>query len=389
MRSGLPLVVGVLAVAACSADEIAYVGSPPAEVSTVPAPPAGTTEPPPGVASPGALRGAVTERWGEDDVNRCVPDVPSAVAALRDQGDALGFHLAGFTDDLFYVPGSSKHWQGVQRVPYGDGRTVVVSRGGAPMFAAVRFESRGAEGAAVGANRVALGAPDVADRVVAEMPEPDGFAHAGGMQAIGRYVAVPLENGRDASRVVIADLADAAAPVAVGTLVRDAAEKEAGGAGLAKLADGRYLAVVAHADANELAWYITPSLSDWSATTRLGTMGAGGYVGHEHGSYQTVNLVTQCDGALFLLGLHGTSNLFGEDRLDAWRVVLGGATPTLAWVTERHVRCSENGGERQCNFTAGAGVYVDPGGALIVYATEHRASGPEGTVKMTEFAPLR
>lgn len=379
----------MLGVAACAADEAAYVGSPPAEVSTVPAPPSGTSGPAAEPPTADTLRGAVTTRWGEPDVNRCVSDVPSAIAALRDRGEALGFHLAGFTDDLYYVPGSSKHWQGIQRIPYGDGRTAVVSRGGAPMIDVVRFDSRGADGIAYGANRVSLGMPDAADRVVAEVPEPEGFAHAGGMQALGRHVAVPLENGRDASRIVIQDLADPAAPVAVGTFVRDAAEKEAGGVGLAKLADGRYLAVVAHADANALAWYVTPSLADWSSSTRLGTMGEDGYVGHAHGSYQTVNLVAQCDGALFLVGLHGTSNLFGEDRVDAWRVVPGGASPTLAWVGDRHVRCSESGGDRQCNFTAGAGVYVDPDGALVVYATEHKASGPGGSIKMTEFAPPR
>lgn len=384
LRPGLVAALGLLGGVACSAGGPAYAGSDPAPTSADPVrPPAAVEAGAPPVAR--ALRGAVTMQWGEADVNRCVPDVPAAIAALPARGAALGFHLAGFTDDLHF-PGSSKHWQGVQRVPYGDGRTMVVSRGGAPMFAAVRFASRATDGAAFGANRIALGAPDAADHVVAEVPEAEGFAHAGGMQALGRHVALPLENGRDASRIVVHDLADPAAPALLGTFVRDADEKEAGAVGVAKLADGRFLAVVAHADANALAWYITPSLADWSGSTRLGTMGAAGYVGHPHGSYQTVNLVPQCDGALFLLALHGTSEAFlSEDRLDAWRVVADPGTPTLAWLTDRHLRCSETGGDRQCNFTAAAGVYTDPRGALVLYATEHEASGPAGSIKMTEL----
>ena len=351
-----------------------------------------------------APRGAVTVKWGEPDVNRCVPDVAQAIQDLRDTGDVFGFYLNGFTSDLHLVPKNPRHWQGIQRVPFGTGRGVILARGGTPMFASALMESRAGDGRRFRSNRLVPTIqkasdtpPDGKDRLVAEVLQDANFNHTGGTQALGRYAALPLENGIHPSRIVMYDVADPAVPQRLSTFIRDPAHKEAGAVGFTKLGDGTYLMAIAHADANEIAWYASNTLTGWSEGRRIAVTGAEsyrdrdpGYV-HEHGSYQSVNLVTQCDGSLFLLGTYNTAkSTLGGDYVDAWQIGITGTHPgasiRLSWAGRRHLYCTHEE-ERQCNLAAAGGTYVDPDGQLIVYSTEHRADGPgaRANVKMMEF----
>jgi hypothetical protein len=110
----------------------------------------------------------------------------------------------------------------------------------------------------------------------------------------------------------------------------------------------------------------------------------------EFGNYQNLNLVTQCDGTLFLVGTH-LNSYNREDWIDLFRLSEEYGQTVITKVAKKHLYCGypspgyDSGTNRQCNLDAAGGVYVDPSGQLIVYGTEHDNDGPNGSVKMMEF----
>lgn len=354
---------------------------------------AGLAGPVPAQAPPApapTLAAWVSTDWGATDHNRCVPDVSEALAALGTPGDLLGFHR-GTGRPLRRL---FAHWQGIQRLPAGDGRWLVLSRSGADVgFALVRLASRPAGGERFGGNRQGGGrspydtSPPGSDRIVREFPAPPGHDHGGGMQVVGHTLAVPFETGRE-SLVAFYDLSDPEHPLPLATLHRDEVPApghpgRASAVGAAKLADGRYLLLVGERSSKLLTFYV-------SRGTRLDHDLAFDWVtaisGAVVGGFQNMNLVAQCDGALFLVGTHNTSvppPSLGSDLVRWYRLANAddGSLQVLP-VGSRQLVC------RRCNFGAGAGLYVDPDGRLLLYAVEHNAGGPEGSIEMEEFRPV-
>lgn len=352
-----------------------------------------------------AWTGAVCA-WGQADCNRCVADAVSSVNSLRDHGDVLGFYPQG--DPVT----SASHWQGIQRLAVGDGRYLTVSQSGsARAFHVVQMGSRNTAGTRLRSNRLVAGlsypdtAPSGADRVVLEQGLPAGLSydHAGGMQAVGRLLAVPLEGGSNPRGLtLIYDLGNPQAPLLLNAS-RYADTADAGTASLAKLADGRFLLIIGRGNANTLEFYLSRgNLLDnapgeafdpvdvWSESELASQIGD-----WEFGNYQNLNLVTQCDGTLFLVGTHKNALVGGEDWVDLFRLSTQSLNDAvITKVAKRHLYCGypspgfSSGAQLQCNLDAGGGVYVDPTGQLIVYGTEHDNDGPGGSVKMMEFRSI-
>ncbi len=348
------------------------------------------------------MRGAVCG-WGDDKCNKCVPDVVSAVNGLRDHGDVLGFFPLGDPVTL------SNHWQGVQRLPFGGGRYVAISQSGpTKAFSVVEMGSRDGGGSRFRSNRLAPNQsypatpPPSSDRVITDvwLPSSLPYTHQGGMQAVGYVLAVPLEDSTvgGAARVIFYDMANPAQPVLLPTS-RIAMTEDAGTASVARLADGRFLLIIGRADANNLEVYLSTTadlrasmnaftpVDTWNEAELRTAIGS-----REFANYQNLNLVTQCDGSLFLVGTH-LNSVTGADWVDAHRVTAEGDNLVLTKVAMRQLYCGypspgyDSGTNRHCNLDAAGGVYVDPHGQLIVYGTEHDNDGPGGSVKMMEFRP--
>lgn len=335
--------------------------------------------------------------WGADDCNRCVPDAVAAVNGLRDHGDVLGFFPLGDPVTL------SNHWQGIQRLPGAGGRYLAVSHSGTTKaFTVVEMGSRNTEGARFRSNRLE---PDVSypatpppgsDQAIADVWFWDmSYTHSGGMQASGNLLAVSLESSGN-GRVIFYDLATPWSPVRlpVSQLGQTA---EVGTASLAKLSEGRFLLIIGRANANNLEFYRSTEtnlrsatvgftwLDNWNEGELRSTLGD-----WEFGNYQGLNLITQCDGTLFLAGTH-LNSYTGEDWIDLFRLTEEYGQTVLTKVAKRHLYCGypspgyDSGTNRHCNLDAAGGVYVDPWGQLLVYGTEHDNDGPSGSVKMMEF----
>jgi hypothetical protein len=368
------------------------------------------------LASAPALEGFTPCPWNSPDCNACVFDATSSINRLRDHGDILGFHMGPAPD-----VSSGNHWQGVQRLMNAGASYLVVSRSigveADVSFVVVEMGSRNATGLRFRSNRLDRDwdfwytPPPENDAVVHVEPAQGGFSHAGGVQLSGHYLAVPFEKyfvepGR--SKVVIYDLTDPLSPTPLPNEIdHTRLSTEAGTASLARVADGRFLLIIGRGNANILDFYVSETtdlatttfspFDTWSESELESEIGD-----FEFGNYQNLNLLSQCDGTLFLVGTHndlGTGG--GEDWIDLYR--LDNATDdsddvVITKVAKRHLYCGYRG-ERHCNFDAAGGIYIDPGQQLYVYGTEHDNDGPisedrdclntaECSVKFEEFRPV-
>ena len=94
--------------------------------------------------------------------------------------------------------------------------------------------------------------------------------------------------------------------------------------------------------------------------------------------------MTQCDGALFVVGMHNTGfppPSLGHDHLHWYGFEAAPRGLRLAPRGDRGMTCV------QCNFGAAAGLFVTPAGELALYGTGRGLGGPGGTVQVEEFAP--
>jgi hypothetical protein len=332
----------------------------------------------------------VSCRWGARECNPPARGLAAQFRALRDHGDLLGFRMGAAPD-----VNMSKHWQGVQRLTPGQGRFLAISRSGKSVsFVVVSMASRDGSGERYRSNRIASHSaakrPPASDRVVTVVSSDPGFDHSGGIQSVGSFLAVGLEEGSH-SRVAFWYVADPQHPRRVGTLSHATGLEGAGTVSIARLRDGRYLLIVGGTNANTLDFYVsrggtslqTPRF-DHTATWKESQLVGGD---REFGNYQNLGLVADAGGRLFLIGTHrNEAGGFGKDFADLFRLEGSPHSPRIRKVASRHLFCGFPGGA-QCDLDAAGGVYVTPSGRLLLYGTEHDNDGPGGSVKAEEFRP--
>lgn len=343
------------------------------------------------------LGGDTSCAWGSTDCNPCVPDVPARFNAIRDHGEVLGFSPGTFNFNVAY-PGSN-HWEGIQRLPLDSGRYFVLSKrdGSASgnVGHLVHMASRNGDGLRFRSNRLSTSiaqpedtAPPVEDRAVTALPVLGGYAHGGGMQAVGNIVALPMEEGPGAGRVAFYDYNATLTPSPFAYVAGSTAN--AGTASLSKLSNGRYLLLLGQYDAKSLEVFFSSENNLRSGTNqwlRADQWYDGELASGEWGPFQNLNLVTDCnDSQLYLVGTRLGGLRWGavsDDHAHLYRVNIDGHM-RLEHVASKHLYCS-NDGSRQCNLDAAGGVFVDADRNLLLYATEHADDGPAGSVKMVEF----
>ena len=330
------------------------------------------------------LVGDTIGAWGDDAINPCVPDVKRALSALESNGAKLGFHLNSDP----HLSRWGRHWQGVQRAAGAGAQYLFVSRSGASMAAVVvRMSSRNAEGDRYGSNLPEEDPPPEEDRVVAELPGEAGLTHAGGLLIIGNILALPLD-GHSGSRVVFYDITSPERPRRFGMFDHSDAlppsdPHQASNVGIARLRDGRYLMVIGVHSSKVLDFYVSSGTSLRDSLlhfVRLTSETSGVVRG-----FQSLSLVTQCDGAIFLVGTHNTAlppPSMGKDYVRWYRLVSPGPGRVgFESAGSRHLHC------HRCNFGAGGGLFIDPRRGILVYGLEHVNSGPGHTVVVEEFGP--
>jgi len=222
--------------------------------------------------------------------------------------------------------------------------------------------------------------------------------HGGGMQIMGRFLAVPYM--ANTAFIEIYDLADPVHP-AFHHRVYAPHGVNFGWAALSRLGDGRFLLIGGGDTGMEI--YISKS-------TAFPTAGSGwnvylykpGGLWDDKPFYQSGQLVTDCDGSLFLMAGHRAGYFWNTSNYyDGYRVTFGTGVNDIKIVKDSTAKraLADWGGEicpgqlptsTWADFMASVGTYIDPdSGDLIVYSTEHFNDGPEvsgvGSTRMKEF----
>ncbi len=336
-------------------------------------------------------------------------DIVSQVANLKVRGDPMGFRVP--VNSL--ILSGSHHWQGIVRHPDPEKPYfyAVSSRVGCTELHVIRIgTSDSKSGYRMRSNRLDPGSQaiatgvDAADRVVNTIPLPD--THAGGMQAAGKYLAIPMcmhdpscvPLEWQVEKIGIYDISDPANPV----LARMIADGPQIPGGMAELAfaqrdDGTYFLVGAYG--NELwHWTLSADLATFTFRGRPAIPAeswTGGGNGDAFQSYQLINPLgeVQADGTevMYLLGLHNTSpSGILQDEAWLYRLVLaswGSITSyQLISVTPLSSRTSPESSQINANWAAGGSAWISPTGGLLLYGCEHNISGLNYSVTMSEYS---
>lgn len=232
--------------------------------------------------------------------------------------------------------------------------------------------------------------PHSQDRFVSLITLSDRDWHPGGMQVLGKFLAIPLYGDGDASRVAFYDMSNPTKPVALKSAeIRGGVRYYA--VAFTRLPDDHFLVAIRTAGDLEFWYSNTPDLA--RGFRPVGTVPRDKVLGGFH-SYEMINFVNDSTGGLYLIGTHNTDPLspvirgMGKDWADLYRLDFydGFAALPFIWkVAKKHMYCSS----RRCNFLGASGVYVGPKNTLALYASWHwlRDGGTVMSVQQFTSAP--
>ncbi len=345
---------------------------------------------------------------------RKVFDPERQMAEMKLRGDPMGFRAPS---SLVLAQGPN-HWQGIVRHPDPEKPYfyAVSSRPGCTELHAIRIGTSDSKSAyRMRSNRLSPTAQAIstevpaADRIVNAIPLPD--QHTGGMQAAGKYLAIPMCFHQDCvtdpalqiNKIGIYDISDAANPVLARMLLDDGNTIPGGLAELsfAQLDDGSYFMVGAGGEGGqELHQFkLSADLLTFNDTSNPRVPDGIWPDGYAFQSYQLLNPVDeiQTDGSeiMYLLGLRNTSGA-GVLQDEAWlyrlRVVnrsFEAIDIDLVSVTELTSRTAIESPQVNGNWAAAGSAWVSPTGSLMLYSCEHDITGLNYSVTVSEFSSRR
>lgn len=347
-----------------------------------------------------AYLGWVTDSTTDPYVNRCAIDPVSSISTLPTNPNYVMAYRSGSDSCSSFAPTTGNgmiHRQGIQRLTRGGLNYLLVTmstnNGTHPGFEVIRLGSRTGTTGLLGGNVTPLQYPSCADAVTRYQADDSTRDHAGGFHISGEYAVVPLESSNDSTGAGFrtAQLSVPSTPSWSPMVLRQRSQTtNAGAAGMTRLSSGNFMTMVFGNNSDDVEVFVSSSTSlpghNGSTSTWISMASANTPFGG--GNYQGLQLITKCDGQLFVAGTHKDVS---TDWVDLWRVDLNASyVPTFTKVANRHMYCSTSntGNTRYCDFQAGAGIYVNGSGGLHLYGVEHYNDGVSGTtrvVKVREF----
>jgi hypothetical protein len=347
-----------------------------------------------------AYLGWVTDSTTDPYVNRCAIDPVSSISTLPTNPNYVMAYRSGSDSCSSFAPTTGNgmiHRQGIQRLTRGGLNYLLVTmstnNGTHPGFEVIRLGSRTGTTGLLGGNVTPLQYPSCADAVTRYQADDSTRDHAGGFHISGEYAVVPLESSNDSTGAGFrtAQLSVPSTPSWSPMVLRQRSQTtNAGAAGMTRLSSGNFMTLVFGNNSDDVEVFVSSSTSlpghNGSTSTWISMASANTPFGG--GNYQGLQLITKCDGQLFVAGTHKDVS---TDWVDLWRVDLNASyVPTFTKVANRHMYCSTSntGNTRYCDFQAGAGIYVNGSGGLHLYGVEHYNDGVSGTtrvVKVREF----
>jgi hypothetical protein len=331
------------------------------------------------------------------DDNPCVADVraafdglpnpPAALAVwMGDQSSAEPAAWPRYTGEAENTYGFDNHFQSVQRLRAGPYAVISGSDVNAPLSQLFLAHLPSRCGAQRWGSNLDGGVaprrpePPSDDAITEHVDLERDRWHPGGLAALGDLLAAGLDHGAGNARVAFFDASKPPALTEVASF--DLAGNRSDAVGLARADDGRVLMAIRASDHFEFHRSRTAEVKD-GFETDAGTSTP------DVNDLQNIALVKQCDGSLFMLGFHNTSDgspiIAGDDEVILYALDAPFGTPPRR-VATRTLDC--DGG--YCNFDAAAGAYVTDQGQLLLYGAPHfrQLSAPTATsllLKLAEF----
>lgn len=333
------------------------------------------------LASSSPAMGYTNCPWGSSD---CNPTIASIAAINFDQvNQDLGFVADPLDLYPYILIPPRAHWQSIQRLMPGSGRFLALSRSQQTSIdgiaiTIVEMGDHNSHGALYASNRIPNAPHNIpeTDRVVSHLAMPYRFEHAGGIQAIGNYLAVAYEDTDRIKDAIVQfyDMRDPEHPVKLYSVTISGAKKLAAAA-ITKLQDGTFLLVAyAYANSHPIVFYKSSNTSLGSANFQKinAIYKPGGWEG-----FSSLNLITTDDGKLYLVGMYNTSAFptEGNNYAEVYPVRYDAGSNAYSLGNQisssRFLPTTDWTGERRCNFNAASGLYVDWEGQLIMYCAPH------------------
>ena len=265
-----------------------------------------------------------------------------------------------FATGSWSVP-SGGHLQGIQRTDIDDREYFIISGSSddAAYFIIVGKTSRG----------YAI----VQRKIICREP----YRHAGGIQVIGDYLAVGVEDNleRNRSRVYFFNVSNPEEPIGkpIITIQREGAEKlsTAGAVAVAKRVRD-YLLIVGSWDSDTLDFYRSNGAAPggsgceftyWQTWSKDDACKEN-WCDETWGSYQNLNLVSDIHDRLFMIGYY--CNADNEDYVDLYSLDFGKSpSEMIRKESSKIAKCKQG-----ASFKYGGGAYIKDEDSLVSYACE-------------------
>ncbi len=295
----------------------------------------------------------VSNTMSEENIK--MRNVRSSFERQCEDAAVIEFDMAGWSTP------SGGHLQGIQRMDI-DGRMYFIISGSSDDAAYFIVVGRTSRGFGIVQRKIICGEP---------------YRHAGGIQVIGDYLAVGVEDNleRDRSRVYFFDVSNPGEPIGepIVTIQREGPEKlaTAGAVAVAKRARD-YLLIVGSWDSDTLDFYRSNGVAlrepgcefTYWQTWSKNDARKENWCDDVWGSYQNLNLMSDIHDRLFLVGYH--CNADNEDRIDLYSLDLSKSpSEMIRKESSKIAKCKQG-----ASFKYGGGVYIKDEDSLVSYACE-------------------
>lgn len=312
--------------------------------------------------------------WAFD---QCLIDVKDQFESLSPNGRDIHIKVKnGIFEDKSYTSralnnlGIDNHFQGIQKLP---GKNNFVITGG-------DFKRKNAD----------LLIINNGEFVKRESVDKWPYWHSGGIQILGNILAVPVEEWKKLkiARIHFFDFSDVLNPKELPIFI-DIPKTKAGAVLFYRFPDGKYL--VGSYDEITINFYFskTENLFDgFELKPRFSFEPKKFNIGERKPfkfGAQAVNLISQCDGKLFMVLTENTGKaapVFNkDDRALLFSFDLNENENPVSLVSIKTFDC-----HKKCNFAAATGIHIDDRGKLFLYSSPHYLSFKQDSYNIREFS---
>ncbi len=242
--------------------------------------------------------------------------------------------------------------------------------------------------------------PDERDRIVKVFDVDRSLWHAGGIQAVGDVVAIPIygsDKTKPGSEVRFFNFDNPESPKELTSITLIKPDIESKAIAMTRTPDNHYVLMVW--DDKVLDFHrsnttvITEGFSETPVRVRKSEviggfqLGGGGQSGE--GTYQSLNFVRDTNETFYLVATRNqekaSPTFHGKDLMDLYKVWWPdgfGGKVQIKFVKQKQMYCYN----QQANFGAGSGIYVQDERHMFLYAASHWLHGGNKRYNFSEYA---